>query len=136
MKKKTIHELLANIYYSVPEAETLTIREHQESLETDELHILRLLSSVEKKSPEKIARVLGMDMRTLERNFLVLQQKGCITEVYELTEKGQEHLNTYQKTIREGIGTMIQDMSDEDVNTIIKGLGLLDEYLQQITCNA
>ena len=136
MKKKTIHELLANIYYSVPEAETLTIREHQESLETDELHILRLLSSVEKKSPEKIARVLGMDMRTLERNFLVLQQKGCITEVYELTEKGQEHLNTYQKTIREDIGTMIQDMSDEDVNTIIKGLGLLDEYLQQITCNA
>lgn len=143
MKKQTIQELLTNIYYNVPEAETITLGENSENLSTNQMHILRLIDHGERKTPEAVARGLGLGIRTLECSLSILEQKGCITRQkptegesecsLALTEKGEKALAGYRNVIREGIGTMVQDMSDEDVNSIIKGLGLLDEYLQQIT---
>ena len=45
----------------------------------------------------------------------------------------QQELQTYKELIRQGIGDMVQNMSDDEVDTIIRGLGFLRGYIGQLT---
>ena len=134
MKKQTIHQLLADIYYSAPQAEDAVVSSHYEDLTTNELHALRILAVGEHKDAETLARALRINSCAATGALDELVKKEYITQERQLTEKGTQALETYEELIRQGIGDMVQSMSDDEVDTIIRGLGFLRGYIGQLTC--
>lgn len=133
MKKQTIHQLLADIYYNAPQAEETVVNSHYEDLTANELHVLRTLAVGGHKDVEAVARVLRINSYAVTGTLDTLVAKEYITREWELTDKGTLALNTYKDLIRQGIGDMVQSMSDDEVDSIIRGLGFLSGYIDRLT---
>lgn len=133
MKKQTIHQLLADIYYNAPQAEETVVNSHYKDLSTNELHVLRTLAVGEHKDVETVARALRINSYAVKGTLDTLVKKEYITQEWKLTDKGTRALETYKDLIRQGIGEMVQSMSDDEVDTIIRGLGFLSGYIGHLT---
>ena len=133
MKKQTIHQLLTDIYYTVPKAEETVVSSHYENLTTNELHVLRSLAVGGYKDVEAVARALHINSYAVTGTLDTLVTKEYITREWDLTDKGTRALETYKDLIRQGIGEMVQSMSDDEVDTIIRGLGFLSGYIGHLT---
>lgn len=132
MRKKTIHELLANIYYHVPEMDDAITEEYYEDLTTMEMHILRAVAACKPDSAAEVARILHISTSALEKSLSALEEKGYIVREMQLTEKSEKVLETYNKIIRNGISEVVKEMTDEEVDAIIKGLGILEGYIEHM----
>lgn len=133
MKKQTIQQLLTDIYYSTPKAENAVVASHYTDLTSNELHVLRALVVGECKEAEAVAKMLRINSYSVKGTLNGLWKKGYLTEELELTEKGTLAIETYKELIRKGIGEMIESMTDEEVDVIIRGLGFLSGYIEHLT---
>lgn len=132
MKKRTIHQLLADIYYNAPQVENTVVSSHYEDLTTNEIHVLRTLAVGGHKDVEAVARALCINSYAVTGTLDTLVAKEYITREWELTNKGALAVETYKDLIRQGIGEMVQSMSDEEVDSIIRGLGFLSGYIDRL----
>lgn len=132
MKKRTIHQLLADIYYNAPQVENTVVSSHYEDLTTNEIHVLRTLAVGGHKDVEAVARALCINSYAVQGTLDNLVTKEYITREWELTDKGTLALETYKDLIRQGIGEMVQSMSDDEVDSIIRGLGFLSGYIDRL----
>ena len=132
MKKQTIQQLLTDIYYSAPRAENAVVVSHYTDLTTNEIHVLRALVVGERKDAETVAKILRSNSYSVKGTLDGLGKKGYLTEELELTEKGTLAIETYNVLIRKGIGEMIERMTDEEVDVIIRGLGFFSEYIEHL----
>ena len=133
MKNQTIHKLLTDIYYNIPEAEESVVGQNCEELTANEMHILRIIAVRPQKDAKTIAESLRMGKYAVEGSLDRMKEKGYVTPDLNLTPKGEEALEIYKELIQKGIAAMVHEMSDEEVDTIIRGLGLLNDYIEQLT---
>ena len=135
MKKQKIQNLLEDIYHSAPEVENIVVENKYEDLTTNEMHIIKAVYIREHKGIGAVANYLHLGRHSVAGSINRLEEKGYVTRENHpggehtvhltLTEKGKEALDVYKGIVRKGIENMISEMSDEEVDTIIKGMGLL-----------
>lgn len=128
MKKQTIQKLLAEIYDRAPEAESLAVKKNIRNLTATEIHLIRAVDVRGQGGISAVARSLRMGesltaghLRSLEVRGYVKKEEGKVF----LTEEGEKALTEYKNMIRNGVDELFGNMSDDEVDTVIKGMEIL-----------
>lgn len=135
MKKQTIQNLLAEIYDSAPEAESLAVKKNIQNLTAEEIHMIRTVDVRGQSGITAIARSLRLEDSLTAGYLCSLEVRGYVKQKegkYFLTEEGEKALAEYKDMIRNGVEELFANMSDSEVDTVIKGMELLKECFSSI----
>ena len=136
MKKQTIQNLLAEIYDSAPEAESLAVKKNIQNLTAEEIHMIRTVDVRGQSGITAIARSLRLEDSLTAGYLCSLEVRGYVKQKegkYFLTEEGEKALAEYKDMIHNGVEELFANMSDSEVDTVIKGMELLKECFSSIT---
>lgn len=135
MKKQMMQNLLTEIYDTAPAVESLAVEKNIQKLTANEIHLIR---AIDIHGPRGITAVAGSlhlgettvmgDIRRLENQGYVKKEEHTIG----LTAEGEKVLAEYKDMIRNGVEEMFTNMSDEEVDTIIRGMEILKGCFENI----
>ena len=104
------------------------------------MHILEAIGIEEPKSMSRIAGKLHVTVGTLTTNMNSLEKKGYLERnrstqdkrvvLVTLTEKGRKAFFHHRDFHRKMIYTIIRDLDEEEMQTLIKCLGKLDTFFR------
>lgn len=135
MRKQTIQNLLIEIYDSAPEAESIAVEKNIQNLTAQELHMIRIVDVRGQSGLIAIARSLRLDTSLTAGYLCSLEVRGYVKQKegkFSLTEEGEKVLAEYKDMIRNGVEELFAHMSDDEVDTVIKGMELLKECFTSI----
>ena len=137
-----INELLVNLFHNVMDAEAkAVITDEFKDITNNDMHILEAIGIEELKSMSRIAGELHVTVGTLTTNMNSLERKGYLTRnrstrdkrvvLVTLTEKGRKAFFHHRDFHRKMIHTIIRDLDEEEMKTLIKCLGKLDIFFRE-----
>ena len=135
MKKQKIQSLLAEIYDTAPEAESLAVEKKMQDLTANDIHLIRAIDIRGQKGMAAIAGSLRLGETTVRGDVCSLEKRGYVKTVENevaLTAEGEKALAGYKDMIRNGVEEMFTGMSDEEVDTVIKGMEILKECFESV----
>ena len=138
---RVLNELLVNLFHNVMDAEAkAVITEEFKDITNNDMHILEAIGIEEPKSMSRIAGELHVTLGTLTTNMNSLERKGYLTRnrstrdkrvvLVILTEKGRKAFFHHRDFHRKMIHTIIRDLDEEEMKTLIKCLGKLDIFFR------
>lgn len=117
------------------------ITEEFKDITNNDIHILEAIGIEEPKSMSRIAGELHVTVGTLTTNMNSLERKGYLTRnrstrdkrvvLVTLTEKGRKAFFHHRDFHRKMIHTIIRDLDEEEMKTLIKCLGKLDIFFRE-----
>ena len=131
---RVLNELLVNLFHNVMDAEAkAVITEEFKDITNNDMHILEAIGIEEPKSMSRIAGKLHITVGTLTTNMNSLEKKGYLERnrstqdkrvvLVTLTEKGRKAFFHHRDFHRKMIHTIIRDLDEEEMKTLIKCLG-------------
>ena len=138
---RTINDTLVNLFNEIWELEKeAIITEEFKDITNNDMHILEAIGVEEPKSMSRIAGELHVTVGTLTTNMNSLERKGYLTRnrstrdkrvvLVTLTEKGRKAFFHHRDFHRKMIHTIIRDLDEEEMKTLIKCLGKLDIFFR------
>ena len=116
------------------------ITEEFKDITNNDMHILEAIGIEEPKSMSRIAGELHVTVGTLTTNMNSLEKKGYLERnrstqdkrvvLVTLTEKGRKAFFHHRDFHRKMIHTIIRDLDEEEMQTLIKCLGKLDTFFR------
>ena len=142
MRYTGVNELLVNLFHNVMDAEAkAVITEEFKDITNNDIHILEAIGIEEPKSMSRIAGELHVTVGTLTTNMNSLEKKGYLERnrstqdkrvvLVTLTEKGRKAFFHHRDFHRKMIHTIIRDLDEEEMKTLIKCLGKLDIFFRE-----
>ena len=139
---RMLNELLVNLFHNVMDAEAkAVITDEFKDITNNDIHILEAIGIEEPKSMSRIAGELHVTVGTLTTNMNSLERKGYLTRnrstrdkrvvLVTLTEKGRKSFFHLRDFHRKMIHTIIRDLDEEEMKTLIKCLGKLDIFFRE-----
>lgn len=139
---RVLNELLVNLFHNVMDAEAkAVITEEFKDITNNDMHILEAIGIEEPKSMSQIAGELHVTVGTLTTNMNGLSKKGYLERnrstqdkrvvLVTLTEKGRKAFFHHRDFHRKMIHTIIRDLDEEEMQTLIKCLGKLDIFFRE-----
>ena len=139
---RMLNELLVNLFHNVMDAEAkAVITDEFKDITNNDIHILEAIGIEEPKSMSRIAGELHVTVGTLTTNMNSLERKGYLTRnrstrdkrvvLVTLTEKGRKAFFHHRDFHRKMIHTIIRDLDEEEMKTLIKCLGKLDIFFRE-----
>lgn len=117
------------------------ITDEFKDITNNDIHILEAIGIEEPKSMSRIAGELHVTVGTLTTNMNSLERKGYLTRnrstrdkrvvLVTLTEKGRKAFFHHRDFHRKMIHTIIRDLDEEEMKTLIKCLGKLDIFFRE-----
>ena len=135
MKKQMIQNLLTEIYDTAPEVESLAIEKNIQKLTANEIHLIRAIDIHGQKGITAVAGSLHLGETTVMGDIRRLENRGYVKKeetAIALTAEGEKVLAEYKAMIRNGVEEMFTGMSDEEVDTIIKGMEILKGCFENV----
>ena len=139
---RVLNELLVNLFHNVMDAEAkAVITDEFKDITNNDMHILEAIGIEEPKSMSQIAGELHVTVGTLTTNMNSLEKKGYLARnrstqdkrvvLVTLTEKGRKAFFHHRDFHRKMIHTIIRDLDEEEMKTLIKCLGKLDTFFRE-----
>ena len=139
---RVLNELLVNLFHNVMDAEAkAVITDEFKDITNNDMHILEAIGIEEPKSMSRIAGELHVTVGTLTTNMNSLEKKGYLERnrstqdkrvvLVTLTEKGRKAFFHHRDFHRKMIHTIIRDLDEEEMKTLIKCLGKLDTFFRE-----
>ena len=137
--KRSINELLVNLFYHVMdmEAEALITEEFRDITNND-MHIIEAIGIDEQNNMSAIAHKLSVTVSTLTTNMNGLEKKGYIIRtrssedkrvvLVTLTEKGKKAFYHHRDFHKNMIKAIVKNLSDEEMEILYRCLVNLDRF--------
>lgn len=139
---RMLNELLVNLFHNVMNAEAkAVITEEFKDITNNDMHILEAIGIEEPRSMSRIAGELHVTVGTLTTNMNSLEKKGYLERnrstqdkrvvLVTLTEKGRKAFFHHRDFHRKMIHTILHDLDEEEMKTLIRCLGKLDTFFRE-----
>ena len=133
---ETLNELLVELFRDVTDAEQkMLVGPEFADITNNDMHVIEAIGIREPKNMSTIARELSVTVGTLTIAMNSLVKKGYVERtrgqedrrvVYiSLSERGKKAYESHEKFHREMIQSMIEKLSQEEVETLVKALSSL-----------
>ncbi len=133
---ETLNELLVKLFRDVTDAEQkMLVGPEFADITNNDMHVIEAIGIREPKNMSTIARELSVTVGTLTIAMNSLVKKGYVERtrgqedrrvVYiSLSERGKKAYESHEKFHREMIQSMIEKLSQEEVETLVKALSSL-----------
>ena len=133
---ETLNELLVKLFRDVTDAEQkMLVGPEFADITNNDMHVIEAIGIREPKNMSTIARELSVTVGTLTIAMNSLGKKGYVERtrgqedrrvVYiSLSERGKKAYESHEKFHREMIQSMIEKLSQEEVETLVKALSSL-----------
>lgn len=140
---RTLNELLVKIFNNMLDMEERAIiTEEFYDITNNDMHIIEAIGIDEPRRMSEIASRLGVTVGTLTTNMNSLENKGYIIRqrsendkrvvLVVLTEKGKKAFFHHRDFHKKMIKSIVKDLDEDEMKTIIKGLLNLNEFLTTI----
>ena len=120
---RVLNELLVNLFHNVMDAEAkAVITEEFKDITNNDIHILEAIGIEEP------------NMNSLERKGYLTRNRSTRDKrvvLVTLTEKGRKAFFHHRDFHRKMIHTIIRDLDEEEMKTLIKCLGKLDIFFRE-----
>ena len=117
---RVLNELLVNLFHNVMDAEAkAVITDEFKDITNNDMHILE---------------AIGIDMNSLEKKGYLERNRSTQDKrvvLVTLTEKGRKAFFHHRDFHRKMIHTIIRDLDEEEMKTLIKCLGKLDIFFRE-----
>lgn len=139
-----LNELLVNVYDDIEEIETKSLRSGAfKDLSITEIHTIEAIGLTGEKSMSEIAADLNITTGTLTTAIDKLIKKGYVVRnrseadrriVYiALTKRGKLAYRIHESFHYRMVRSVITDLTEEEVQALIKGLNSLNIYLKKVS---
>ena len=133
---RVLNELLVNLFHNVMDAEAkAVITEEFKDITNNDMHILEAIGIEEPKRMSRIAGELHVTVGTLTTKKGYLERNRSTQDkrvvLVTLTEKGRKAFFHHRDFHRKMIHTIIRDLDEEEMQTLIKCLGKLDIFFRE-----
>lgn len=139
-----LNELLVNVYDDIEEIETKSLRSGAfKDLSITEIHTIEAIGLTGEKSMSEIAADLNITTGTLTTAIDKLIKKGYVIRnrseadrriVYiALTKRGKLAYKIHESFHYKMVRSVITDLTDDEVQALIKGLNSLNVYLKKVS---
>ncbi len=139
-----LNELLVNVYDDIEEIETKSLRSGAfKDLSITEIHTIEAIGLTGEKSMSEIAADLNITTGTLTTAIDKLIKKGYVIRnrseedrriVYiALTKRGKLAYKIHESFHYKMVRSVITDLTDGEVQALIKGLNSLNVYLKKVS---
>ncbi len=133
---ETLNELLVKLFRDVTDAEQkMLVGPEFADITNNDMHVIEAIGIREPKNMSTIARELSVTVGTLTIAMNSLVKKGYVERtrgqedrrvVYiSLSERGKKAYESHEKFHREMIQSMIEKLSQEEIETLVKALSSL-----------
>lgn len=140
---RTLNELLVKIFNNMMDMEERAIiTEEFCDITNNDMHIIEAIGNDEPRRMSDIASRLGVTVGTLTTNMNSLEHKGYIVRqrsendkrvvLAVLTEKGKKAFFHHRDFHKKMIKSIVKDLNEDEMKTIIKGLLNLNDFLTAI----
>lgn len=140
---RTLNELLVKIFNNMLDMEERAIiTDEFRDITNNDMHIIEAIGIDEPRRMSDIASRLGVTVGTLTTNMNSLEHKGYIVRqrsendkrvvLVVLTEKGKRAFFHHRDFHKKMIKSIVKDLNEDEMKTIIKGLLNLNEFLTTI----
>lgn len=140
---RTLNELLVKIFNNMLDMEERAIITDEFcDITNNDMHIIEAIGIDEPRRMSDIASRLGVTVGTLTTNMNSLEHKGYIVRqrsendkrvvLVVLTEKGKRAFFHHRDFHKKMIKSIVKDLNEDEMKTIIKGLLNLNEFLTTI----
>lgn len=140
---RTLNELLVKIFNNMLDMEERAIiTDEFRDITNNDMHIIEAIGIDEPRRMSDIASRLGVTVGTLTTNMNSLENKGYIVRqrsendkrvvLVVLTEKGKRAFFHHRDFHKKMIKSIVKDLNEDEMRTIIKGLLNLNEFLTTI----
>lgn len=139
-----LNELLVSVYDDIEDIETKSLRSGAfKDLSITEIHTIEAIGLTGQKSMSEIAAELNITTGTLTTAIDKLIKKEYVVRnrsdvdrriVYiALTKKGKLAYRIHESFHYKMVRSVITDLTDEEVQALIKGLNSLNTYLKKVS---
>lgn len=137
--KRSINELLVNLFYHVMDMEAeAVITEEFRDITNNDMHIIEAIGVDEQNNMSAIAHKLSVTVSTLTTNMNGLEKKGYIIRtrssedkrvvLVTLTEKGKKAFYHHRDFHKNMIKAIVKNLSDEEMEILYRCLVNLDRF--------
>ncbi len=137
--KRSINELLVNLFYHVMDMEAeAVITEEFRDITNNDMHIIEAIGIDEQNNMSAIAHKLSVTVSTLTTNMNGLEKKGYIIRtrssedkrvvLVTLTEKGKKAFYHHRDFHKNMIKAIVKNLSDEEMEILYRCLVNLDRF--------
>ncbi|HGH9756441.1 TPA: MarR family winged helix-turn-helix transcriptional regulator [Streptococcus pyogenes] len=148
MEYDKINHYLVDIFNRILVIEEMSLKTSQfndvslKEMHTIEMHTIEIIGKYDQVTPSDIARELMVTLGTVTTSLNKLEAKGYIARtrsrsdrrvVYlSLTKRGRLLDRLHAKFHKNMVGHVIADMSDEEMQALVRGLGNLHQFLEDL----
>lgn len=143
MEYDKINQYLVDIFNRILVIEEMSLKTSQFSdVSLKEMHTIEIIGKYDQVTPSDIARELMVTLGTVTTSLNKLEAKGYIARtrsrsdrrvVYlSLTKRGRLLDRLHAKFHKNMGGHVIADMSDEEMQALVRGLGNLHQFLEDL----
>lgn len=136
-----VNELLVKIFNEILQIEEKTLKSgHFSDLSVREMHTIEAIGRKEKRMMSEVAQDLGITVGTLTTSINRLIKKEYVERsrieedrrvvLVELTNKGKVAHRLHEKFHNEMVVSMINTLSENETEVLIKSLGKLNKYFK------
>lgn len=137
--KRSINELLVNLFYHVMDMEAeAVITEEFRDITNNDMHIIEAIGIDEQNNMSAIAHKLSVTVSTLTTNMNGLEKKGYIIRTRSsedkrvvfvtLTDKGKKAFYHHRDFHKNMIKAIVKNLSDEEMEILYRCLVNLDRF--------
>ncbi len=141
-KKKSINELLVNLFNHVMDMEAKAVITSEFSdITNNDMHIIEAIGLEEPRKMSDIAHRLSVTVSTLTTNMNGLEKKGYITRERSrtdkrvvhviLTEKGRKAFFHHRDFHRKMMRAIVKDLGEDELEILYRCLENLNGFLEE-----
>lgn len=138
-----INDYLVDIFNRVQVIEEMSLKTSQfNDVSLKEMHTIEIIGKHANVTPTDIARELMLTLGTVTTSLNKLETKGYIERRRSkldrrvvhltLTKKGRLLNRLHQKFHKTMVAQIIEDMNEEEMNALLRGLGSLHNFLEEL----
>ncbi len=143
MEYQQINDYLVDIFNRILIIEEISLKSSQfNDVSLKEMHTIEIIGKYKEVTPSDIARELMVTLGTVTTSLNKLEKKGYIERtrsntdrrvVYlTLTKKGRLLDRLHAKFHKNMVGHVVKDMDEEKTEALLKGLGNLHQFLEDL----
>lgn len=128
-----INQYLVDIFNRILVIEEMSLKTSQFSdVSLKEMHTIEIIGKYDQVTPSDIARELMVTLGTVTINSLAISRSDRRVVYLSLTKRGRLLDRLHAKFHKNMVGHVIADMSDEEMQALVRGLGNLHQFLEDL----
>ncbi|HEL1059710.1 TPA: MarR family transcriptional regulator [Streptococcus equi subsp. zooepidemicus] len=143
MEYNKINQYLVDIFNRILVIEEMSLKTSQfNDVSLKEMHTIEIIGKYQQVTPSDIARELMVTLGTVTTSLNKLELKGYIERtrssvdrrvVYlSLTKKGRLLNRLHAKFHKNMVGHVVADMNEDEIQALLRGLGNLHQFLEDL----